>query len=70
MMNYTVDWHDKCHRWDVVRWTDTVNGVRSGTTVDHRMSKEEAEEICDYYNDMEDPALWSDIERPVDTETI
>jgi hypothetical protein len=34
------------------------------------MSKEEAEEICDYYNDMEDPALWSDIERPVDTETI
>jgi hypothetical protein len=61
MIKYTVEWHDKAERWDVVRWNTTVEGVYAGTTVDRRFVFEEAQEICDYYNDMEDPALWSDI---------
>lgn len=61
MIKYTVEWHDKMERWDVVRWNTTVEGVYAGTTVDRRFVLEEAQEICDYYNDMEDPALWSDI---------
>jgi hypothetical protein len=61
MIKYTVEWHDKAERWDVVRWNTTVEGVYAGTTVDRRFVLEEAQEICDYYNDMEDPALWSDI---------
>ena len=24
MIKYTVEWHDKAERWDVVRWTETV----------------------------------------------
>jgi hypothetical protein len=35
--------------------------VKVGTTVDRCDDQETAQEICDYYNDMEDPALWSDI---------
>jgi hypothetical protein len=70
MMKYTVEWHDKMELWDVVRWNTTVEGVYAGTTVDRRFVLEEAEEICDYYNDMEDPTLWSDINEMVDTETI
>jgi hypothetical protein len=70
MMKFTVEWHDKAERWDVVRWDTTVEGVYAGTTVDRRFVLEEAQEICDYYNDMEDPTLWSDIDRSVDTETI
>jgi len=69
-MKFTVEWHDKAERWDVVRWSRTVEGVYAGTTVDRCSVLEDAEEICDYYNDMEDPTLWSDINRPVDTETI
>lgn len=61
MMKYTVEWHDKMELWDVVRWNTTVEGVYAGTTVDRRFVFEEAQEICDYYNDMENPALWSDI---------
>jgi hypothetical protein len=60
-MKYTVEWHDKMELWDVVRWNTTVEGVYAGTTVDRRFVFEEAQEICDYYNDMENPALWSDI---------
>jgi len=60
-MKFTVDWHDKMHRWDVVHWSEPVNGVRTGTTVDHSNSKETAQEICDYHNDMLDPALWADV---------
>ena len=72
MMKFTVDWHDKAYRWEIVRWDDLGNGVRSGTVVERFAEdcRADAEEICDYYNDMEDPALWSDIERPVDAETI
>jgi len=69
-MRFTVEWHDKMERWDVVRWATTVEGAWAGTTVDRCAILEDAEEICDYYNDMEDPTLWSDINRPVDTETI
>jgi hypothetical protein len=68
-MKYTVEWHDKMHRWDVVRWAKTVEGVWAGTTVDRRFVLEEAQEICDYHTDMMNPALWVDVERKFDRET-
>jgi len=63
MPKYTVDWHDKAYRWEIVRWDDLGKGVRSGTVVERFAEdcRADAEEICDYYNDMEDPELWSDI---------
>ena len=61
MMRFTVEWHDKAERWDVVRWTDGVKGVLVGKTVDRRFVLEEAQEICDYHNDMMNPALWADV---------
>ena len=69
MMRFTVEWHDKMERWDVVRWSETVEGVYAGTTVDRRFVFEEAQEICDYHNDMMNPALWADVEGKFDRET-
>jgi hypothetical protein len=68
MMKYTVEWHDKMHRWDVVRWTDTVEGARVGTTVDRCFVLEQAQEICDYHNDMMNPELWADVGCEFDQE--
>jgi len=60
-MKFTVEYNDKMHRWDVVQWTDTVEGARVGKTVDRRFVLEEAQEICDYHNDMMNPELWADV---------
>jgi hypothetical protein len=70
MPKYTYDWHDKCWRWDVVRWSEPVNGVRIGTTVGKFDHEEDAKELCDFYNDMEDPTLWSDIGCEFDPKMI
>jgi hypothetical protein len=70
MMKFTVQWHDKMERWDVVRWTDTVEGARVGKTVDRCFVFEEAQEICDYHNDMMNPELWADVESKFDQETV
>ena len=67
-MKFTVEWHDKMHRWDVVRWTDTAEGARVGTTVDRCFVLEQAQEICDYHNDMMNPDLWADIGCEFDQE--
>jgi hypothetical protein len=69
MMKFTVEWHDKAHRWDVVRWTDGVNGVLVGKTVDRCFVIEQAQEICDYHNDMMNPDLWADVGCEFDRET-
>jgi hypothetical protein len=69
MMKFTVEWHGKAHRWDVVRWTDTAEGARVGTTVDRCFVLEQAQEICDYHNDMMNPALWADVGCEFDQET-
>jgi hypothetical protein len=42
--------------------------VYAGTTVDRRSVLEEAQEICDYHNDMMNPALWADVESKFDRE--
>ena len=67
-MKFTVEWHDKMERWDVVRWNTTVEGVYAGTTVDRRSVLEEAQEICDYHNDMMNPELWADVGCEFDQE--
>jgi len=69
MMRFTVEWHDKAERWDVVRWNTTAEGVYAGTTVDRCAILEDAEEICAYHTDMMNPALWADVERKFDRET-
>ena len=68
MMKYTVEWHDKMERWDVVRWNTTAEGVYAGTTVDRRFVLAEAQEICDYHNDMMNPNLWADVGCEFDQE--
>ena len=68
MMKFTVEWHDKALRWDVVRWTDTAEGARVGTTVDRCFVLEQAQEICDYHNDMMNPELWADVGCEFDQE--
>ena len=60
-MRFTVEWHDKAERWDVVRWDITVEGVYAGTTVDRCAILEDAEEICAYHTDMMNPALWTEV---------
>jgi hypothetical protein len=45
-MKFTVEWNDRMHRWDVVRWDITAEGARVGTTVDRCATIEDAEEIC------------------------
>ena len=67
-MKFTVEWHDKALRWDVVRWTDTAEGARVGTTVDRCFVLEQAQEICDYHNDMMNPELWADVGCEFDQE--
>ncbi len=67
-MKFTVEWHDKAHRWDVVRWDITVEGVRVGTTVDRCAILEDAEEICAYHTDMMNPALWAEVGCEFDRE--
>jgi hypothetical protein len=69
MMKFTVEWNDKALRWDVVRWTDTAEGARVGTTVDRCFVLEQAQEICDYHNDMMNPDLWADHGCEFDRET-
>ena len=68
-MRFTVEWHDKAHRWDVVRWTTTVEGVYAGTTVDQCVTPDEAEEICAYHMDMMNPNLWAEVGCEFDQET-
>ena len=68
MMKFTVEWHDKALRWDVVRWTDTAEGARVGTTVDRCFVLEQAQEICDYHNDMMNPELWAEVGCEFDQE--
>ena len=67
-MKFTVDYNDKMHRWDVVRWDTTAEGAWAGTTVDHCATLDEAEEICAYHTDMMNPALWADVECEFDRE--
>ena len=69
MMRFTVEWHDKAHRWDVVRWETTAEGARVGTTVDRCVTIEDAEEICAYHMDMMNPALWAEVGCEFDRET-
>jgi hypothetical protein len=69
MMKFTVEYNDKMHRWDVVRWTDTVEGARVGTTVDKCATIEDAQEICNYHTDMMNPELWADVGCEFDRET-
>jgi hypothetical protein len=59
-MKYTVEWNDRMHRWDVVRWSTTAEGAWAGTTVDRCSVLEDAEEICAYHTDMMNPELWAD----------
>ena len=68
-MKFTVEWHDKMYRWDVVRWDTTAEGARVGTTVDRCVTIEDAEEICAYHMDMMNPALWADVGCEFDRET-
>ena len=68
-MRFTVEWHDKMERWDVVRWTETVEGVYAGTTVDRCSVLEDAEEICAYHMDMMNPELWAEVGCEFDRET-
>jgi len=68
-MRYTVEWHDKAERWDVVRWDTTAEGARVGKTLDRRFVLEEAQEICDYHNDMMNPELWAEVGCEFDRET-
>ena len=67
-MKFTVEWHDKALRWDVVRWDNSVEGARVGTTVDHCATLDEAEEICAYHMDMMNPALWAEVGCEFDRE--
>ena len=67
-MRFTVEWHDKMERWDVVRWDTTVEGVYAGTTVDRCAILEDAEEICAYHTDMMNPELWADVESKFNRE--
>ena len=69
MMRFTVEWHDKMERWDVVRWTETVEGVYAGTSVDRCSVLEDAEEICAYHTDMMNPELWAEVGCEFDRET-
>ena len=68
MMRFTVEWHDKALRWDVVRWDTTAEGVYAGTTVDQCATIEDAEEICNYHMDMMNPALWAEVGCDFDRE--
>ena len=68
MMKFTVEWNDRMHRWDVVRWSTSVEGARVGTIVDHYATQEQAEEICAYHMDMMNPALWADVGCKFDRE--
>ena len=68
MMRFTVEWHDKMERWDVVRWSTTVEGAWAGTTVDQCSVLEDAEEICAYHTDMMNPTLWAEVGCEFDRE--
>jgi hypothetical protein len=68
MMKFTVEWNDRMHRWDVVRWDITAEGARVGTTVDRCATIEDAEEICAYHMDMMNPALWAEVGYKFDRE--
>jgi hypothetical protein len=73
MMKFTVEWNDRMHRWDVVRWNTTAEGVYTmytGITVDRCATLDEAEEICAYHRDMMNPALWADVGCEFDRETV
>ena len=67
-MKFTVEWHDKVERWDVVRWTTTTEGAWVGTTVDRCAIIEDAEEICAYHTDMMNPELWAEVGCEFDQE--
>jgi hypothetical protein len=49
---YTVEWHEKLYVWEIVRWGVSVNGVRSGESVERfsEREKKEAHQLCDLYN--------------------
>ena len=68
-MKFTVEWHDKALRWDVVRWATTTEGAWAGTTVDQCATLDEAEEICAYHMDMMNPDLWAEVGCEFDRET-
>ena len=68
-MKFTVEWHDKMERWDVVRWDNSAEGARVGTIVDRCATIEDAEEICAYHKDMMNPTLWAEVGCEFDRET-
>ena len=69
MMKFTVDYNNKMHCWDVVRWRRSIEGAQVGTTVDHCATQEQAEEICAYHMDMMNPNLWAEVGCEFDRET-
>jgi len=43
-----------------VRWDKMADGELSGDVVEKHDSQENAQEACDYYNDMLNPEFWSE----------
>jgi hypothetical protein len=48
---YTIVWNDEISKYEIVKWTVGASGDRIGVTVERFAELEQANEVCDWYND-------------------
>lgn len=70
MLEYSVEQNEETLRWELVRWSLPVRGSRSGTCIEKFLDENSAREVCDFYNDRNDPTLWPDIGCAVNSYTV
>jgi hypothetical protein len=71
MLEYTVEQDEKTLRWEIVRWNTPVQGrARTGTCIEKFWDELSAREVCDFYNDRNDPTLWQDIGCEFDSKIV
>lgn len=70
VLEYSVEQNEETLRWELVRWSLSVQDSRSGVCIEKFLDEDSAREVCDFYNDRNDPTLWQDIGCAFDAEIV
>jgi len=60
---FTVEHDERMDRFEVVRWGQAVNGVRTGTVVEKYYVEQDAKDVCEFYNDTQLPDVGCEFDE-------
>jgi hypothetical protein len=63
---FTVEHDERMDRYEVVRWNQTVNGARTGTAIEKFYVAQDAQDVCEWYNDTQLPDIGCEFDGRYD----